>query len=179
MLGDEELMQAVGKGDLAALDEIVTRYQDAAWRTACRFLGNASEAQDIVQEAFLRIFEAARSYRPTGRFRAYFYLVVTRLCLDAARKKRPAATGDPPQSADLSPSPLEAMADRERDEAVHEAVERLPGRQRMAVVLRYFDGLACREVADAMGLSDKAVERLLARARTFLEEHLARELSSE
>ena len=179
MPSDEELMLAVGRGEANALEKIVARYQGVAWRTAHRFLGNATEAEDITQEVFLRIFGAAARYRPAAPFRTYFYRIVTRLCLDAARKKHPAYTGDPPTSADPSPSPLQAMADQERDEAVRLAMQSLPDRQRAAVVLRYFEGLSCREVAHAMGSTVKAVERVLARARAALEEPLGKLLSGE
>jgi len=179
MPSDEELMLAVGRGDAAALEKIVARYQGVAWRTALRFLGDAAEAEDVTQEVFLRIFSAAPRYRPAAPFRTYVYRIVTHLCLDAVRKKHPAYTKDPPVSADPSPSPLEAMTDQERDEAVRMAMQGLPDRQRAAVVRRYFEGLSCREVAHVMGSTVKAVERLLARARAALEAPLGRLLSGE
>ena len=76
-------------GDLAAFEELVRRNQGGAWALAWRFLGDAAEAQDIVQEAFLRIYKAAPRYRPTAAFRTYLYRVVARLCLDWKAKKRP------------------------------------------------------------------------------------------
>jgi len=165
---DEELMLAVGGGDLNAFDQIVLRHQKSAWNIACRFLGDRTLAEDVSQEAFLRILDAAERYRPTAKFRTYLYGVVTHLCLDHARKKQPAYVEDLSAVSGLSPSPPDAAASQERDEAVRKALNTLPPNQRMAVVLRYYEGLSGREIAAAMEVSPKAVERLLARGRTAL-----------
>ena len=165
---DEELMLAVGKGDFSAFEQIVLRHQKSAWYTAYRFLGDRVTAEDIAQEAFLRILDAAERYRPTAKFRTYLYGVVTHLCLDCARKRQPTYVDDLSAVSGPSPSPLDAAASRERGEAIWKALDALPPRQRMAVVLRYYEGLSGREIAAAMEVSPKAVERLLARARTTL-----------
>lgn len=165
---DEELMLAVGRGDLNAFEQIVLRHQKSAWNTAYRFLGDRVTAEDVAQEAFLKILQSAERYRPTAKFRTYLYAVVTRLCLDHTRKRRPAYVDDPLAVSGPSPSPPDDVASRERDEAVRRALSTLPPSQRMAVVLRYYDGLSGREIAAAMETSPKAVERLLARARTAL-----------
>jgi RNA polymerase sigma-70 factor (ECF subfamily) len=169
MRGDEELMLAVAKGDLEAFEQIVLRHQKNAWSAAYRFLGNHMEAEDVAQEAFLKILCAAPRYRPTASFRTYLYRVVTRQCLDRARKARPVVANDLPDSVTDSPSILNEMIGRDRAHAVRRALDSLPPRQRMAIVLRYYEGLAYREIASAMLLSQKAVERLLARARNTLE----------
>ena len=169
----EELMLAVSKGDLDAFEQIVLRCQTLAWSAAYRFLGDAAEAEDVAQEAFLKILDASGRYRPKGAFRTYLYRVVTRLCLDRVRKKQPFYAENLSVARDHSPSPLEAMAQRERDEAIRSALDELPPKQRMAIVLRHYGGLRVREIASAMGTSGKAVERLLARARASLEVLLA------
>ena len=91
---DEELMLAVGKGDFSAFEQIVLRHQKSAWYAAYRFLGDRTIAEDVAQEALLKILDAAERYRPTAKFRTYLYGVVTRLCLDHARKKQPAYVDD-------------------------------------------------------------------------------------
>ena len=166
---DEELMLAVGNGDLDAFEQIVLRHQKSAWYTAYRFLGDRVTAEDIAQEAFLRILDAAERYRPTAKFRTYLHRIVTRLCLDHARKKQPAYVDDLSAISGLHPSPPDAAASRERGEAVWKALDALPPRQRMAVVLRYYEGLSGQEIAAAMEVSVKGVEGLLARARRALE----------
>ncbi len=170
---DAELMLATAGGDMGAFEQLVLRHQTAAWNAAYRFLGDAAEAEDVAQQAFLNILEAAERYEPSAKFTTYLYRVITRLCIDRSRKKQPVYTDDLPARATPGPSPAEAAERGERDEAVRVALARLPDRQRMAVVLRYYEGLSGSETAAAMDASVKAIERLLARARTGLEQDLA------
>jgi len=172
MPSDEELMSAVAGGDLDAFEEIVLRHQSDAWRVAWRFIGDAAEAEDLVQEAFLRILDAAPRYRPTASFRTYLFRVLNRVCIDHARRMRPAATDSLPDHADGSPSPAQQASLSEREALIQAALDTLPGDQRMALVLRYFEGISGTEMAEAMGRSVKAVERLLSRARASLEPRL-------
>jgi RNA polymerase sigma-70 factor (ECF subfamily) len=165
---DEALMQAVTQGDFFAFEQLVRRHQEPVWRTAYRMLGSHADAEDIAQQAFLKIFEARERYRPTAAFRTYLYRIVVRLCLDRLRKKRP-VDGQDLSPVDPGVSPVDQAADAERSRAVQQAIARLPARQRAAVVLRYYESLASREIAAAMDTSQKAVERLLARARDTLE----------
>ena len=123
MASDEELMLSAAAGDMEAFGELVLRHQDRAWRTAYHYVGNRADAEDLAQEAFLRILDAAATYK-------------------------------------------------ERDRAIHGALDYLPDRQRIAVVLRYFEELSLSEIAESMDTSYKAVEHLLARARASLESHL-------
>ena len=172
MRSDEDLMLAVSEGDLAVFEQLVLRHQNGAWRVAYRYTGDATEAEDLAQEAFLRILDAAPRYKPTATFRTYFYRVLTRLCLDHRRKKRPVLADPFPTTEDRSPSPSQQASRAERDAAIQVALAALPARQRTATILRYFEGLSGSETAEALGVSPKAVERLLARARESLAGHL-------
>lgn len=175
---DEELLQAVGRGELAAFEQLVLRYQAEAWRVAYSFTGDATQAEDLAQDAFLRILDAAPRYRPTASFRTYFYRVMSRLCLDYRRKERP-LLGEPLGTvADDTYPPVERVSQDERDLCIQAALDALPADYRLAVVLRYFEGLSGAEMAAAMGRSVKAVERLLARAKSALEPHLRRFLDT-
>jgi RNA polymerase sigma-70 factor (ECF subfamily) len=170
---DERLMLATGLGDLGAFEQLVRRYEKSAWNAAYRFLGDASEAEDATQEAFLRILAAARRYQPTARFQTYLYRVVARICIDHSAKKKPLYAGRLPEMADQAYVPSNGMAHREREIAVRSALDRLPPKQRMTVLLKYFEGLRYAEIAEVMETSAKAVERLLARARETLQHTLA------
>ena len=161
-------MMAVARGDLDALGELVVRHRSAAWSVAYRYVGDADEAEDLVQEAFLRILDAAGRYRPTASFRTYLYRVLTRLCIDHTRKKRPLFTDRLPDAAAPGPSQSERIAHRELDVAVRAALDALPPKYRMVIVLRYFEGLDGAAIAKATETTPKAVERLLARAREGL-----------
>lgn len=165
---DEDLMLLVSQGDVDAFERLVLRHQQMAWRTAYRLVTDYQAAEDLAQEAFLKILEAADRYRPTAVFRSYLYRIVVRLCLDYLRKGRPFPS-DNLLPIDDWPSPEQQATDAEQAQAVQEAINSLPPKQRAAVVLRYYEGLSGREIAAAMETSLKAVERLLARARTTLE----------
>ena len=164
----EQLMQAVAAGDLGAFEEIVLRHQKQAWGIAYRFLGDPHAAEDVAQEAFLRILDAAPAYRPAAAFRTYLVRVVTRLCLDYAEKKRPVLADEPPDTVAAGPSLADQAELVERETAIQAALRALPPNQRIAVVLRYFEGLGGAEIAGMMNVSAKAAERLLARARESL-----------
>ncbi len=170
---DAELMRAVGGGDLDAFNEIVRRHQQTAWRIAYRFLGDSAEAEDVAQEAFLRILAAAPRYKPTAAFSTYLYRVVARLCIDHAGKKRPILTDTLPEMIDPSPDPETVLIREERDVLIRKVLDALPARQRMVVILKYYEGLSYAEIARAMGTTVKAVERLLGRAGKRLQSGLS------
>jgi RNA polymerase sigma-70 factor (ECF subfamily) len=165
---NEILMLAAGKGDLDAFEEIVRRHQAWAWNLAYRFLGQEEEAEDVVQDAFLRLFDASGRYRPNASFQTYFYQIITRLCLDRARKKQPLYVEAIPDSPDPGPDAGEMMVRSETAAAMQAALDALPPNQRMAIVLRYYENLNYQEIAAALEISPKAVERLLARGRESL-----------
>jgi RNA polymerase sigma-70 factor (ECF subfamily) len=170
---DEDRLVAAGAGDLEAFRELVLAHQRSAWGLAFRFLQDAAEAEDVAQEAFLRILEAAPRYRPTASFRTYLCRVVTRLCIDRSEKKHPEYTDEVPDLADPAPGPEESLATREREERVRDALGALPANQRAALILRHHEGLSYVEVADALATTTKAVEGLLGRARATLQDLLA------
>lgn len=172
---DEKLMQAVSGGDLDAFNELVLRYQGLAWKTAYRFLGDTMEAEDVAQETFLKILEAASRYRPTASFRTYFYGVLIRLCIDRSRKDRRASAEDIPDIPDPSAGPAENLIASERNAQVRDALNTLPPNQKAAILLRHYEGLSYSDIAKAMGLTLKAVEMLIRRARTALQTRLADE----
>jgi RNA polymerase sigma-70 factor, ECF subfamily len=171
---DEELMLAVAGGDLSAFGQLVSRHQTSAWNAAYRFLGNTADAEDIAQEAFLRILDSADRYRPTASFRTYLYRIVTRLCFDFSRRKRHRRHVELPDFAENRPSPEGVSILGERAAAVRQALDSLPVAQKMAVVLRYYENLGYREIAVILNTTGKGVERLLARARATLEDRLGR-----
>jgi RNA polymerase sigma-70 factor (ECF subfamily) len=171
-LPDESLMLAVAEGDLTAFEQLVLRHQEVVWRTAYRMVGDRQAAEDLAQEAFLRVFQAAGRYRPTAAFRTYLYRVVIRVCLDYLRKKRPQLGADLAAVSAAALSVDEQAELGERADLVQQAITGLPSKQRSAVVLRYYEGLSGAEIADVMKTTTKAVERLLARGRAALGERL-------
>ena len=173
MVSDKQLMQAVAAGDPDAFHEIILRHQQVAWNTAYRFLRDPMEAEDIVQETFLRILEAAPRYQPTAKFRTYLYRILTRLCMDHARKKRPLVVDSIADIAHSAPGPLEDLILDEREAEVHTHLDALAPNQRAAIILKHFEGLSYAEISQVMGITQKAVERLLSRARSTLQSRLS------
>jgi len=168
MHSDEQLMSEVAQGDLSAFEQIVRRHQVAAWNAAFRLLGNVNDAEDVAQEAFLRILRAAPRYRPTAAFRTYLYRIITRLCRDHRRKAAPSSCSDLDTEPSQGPSLEAGAVAREERLAVQAALASLPVKQREAVVLRYYESLTYDEIGAVMGVSRKGVERLLARGRAAL-----------
>jgi RNA polymerase sigma-70 factor (ECF subfamily) len=169
---DETLLEASGNGDRQAFGELVRRHQSWAWAVACRFLGSREEAEDIVQTAFIKLLAASGRYRRTARFRTFFHVIISRLCLDHARRRKAARADDLPEPADPSPGQEEALMASQDAARVRRALDALPPRQRMAVVLRYYEGLGYGEMAMVLETSRKGVERLLSRGRDALREKL-------
>ncbi len=167
-------MLEVADGDLSAFEQLVLRHQEVVWRTAYRIIGDRQAAEDLAQEAFLRVFQAAGRYRPTAAFRTYLYRIVVRVCLDHLKKRRPQSGADLTVVAEPALSVDEQAELGERADLVRQAIAELLPKQRSAVVLRYYEGLRGAEIADAMRTTTKAVERLLARARETLEQRLGR-----
>lgn len=170
---DEQLMQAVAGGDLEAFNEIVLRYQQQAWRTAYRLLGDAMEAEDVAQESFLKILKAAPRYRTTASFRSYLYTIIYRLCLDIRKKNRPTLGDTIPDRPSSLPSAMENMVSREREDVIRHALKNLPLNQRTAMVLKHDQGLSYAEIAQVMNTSTKSVEMLIRRARKNLHAKLS------
>jgi RNA polymerase sigma-70 factor (ECF subfamily) len=170
---DTALMVRAATGDLAAFEQLVRRNQAVAWGLAWRFLGDAAEAQDIVQEAFLKIYKAASRYQPSAKFRTYLYRVVTRLCLDWKSKKRPEYVEVLPSVPDSSRDPEVLVAAGQLSGAVQKCLADLPANQRLAMTLRQYDGMTYDEIAEILQVSPKAVDSLLQRARAALRRCLA------
>lgn len=165
---DEDLMLAVGKGDLVAFEELVNRHQAFVWHLAYRFLRDRGAAEDIAQEAFVRVLESAARWRPTASFRTYLYGIIARLCRDFVRKKSPKSSDRLGDVADVQPSPDARLEADEQCNAVRKAIAALPPNQRTAVILRYYDHFGYEDIAVVIGTTVKGAERLLARARTAL-----------
>jgi RNA polymerase sigma-70 factor, ECF subfamily len=165
---DEDLMTASAQGDIHAFEQIVLRYQASVWRVACRFIRNNEEARDITQLVFLKLFEASSRYKKNALFKTYLFRIVNNVCLDFLRKKRPITQEVLPDILDYSPLPTDILITNEREKAVRNAIEMLPKRQKAVIILRYDAALSIREIADILKVTEKAVERLLAHARSAL-----------
>jgi RNA polymerase sigma-70 factor (ECF subfamily) len=182
---DAALMQAFQRGDESAFETLVGRHRDRVFRLAYRYLGEASSAEDLAQETFLRVYRTRSSWRPEAKFSTWLYRVTANACLNEIRARRarravettaPAAAGGAvaPEPADpAAPDPAGEALRAETAAVVREAVAALDEDQRTAVLLSKYEGLSYRELADAMQRSVPAVKSLLVRARANLRQALA------
>ncbi|MCP4590902.1 MAG: sigma-70 family RNA polymerase sigma factor [bacterium] len=165
-------MQRLAAGDRAALATLVVRHQRRAFALAYRTTGDLTTAEDITQEAFLRVWRSADRYQPSARFTTWLHRIVVNLCLDSFRRRRPQG-GDPPDGPDEAAVEPQALLERdERARQVRRAVAALPERQRVALVLHRFSELPLREIAEVTDWSESAVESLLVRAYAALRKSL-------
>ncbi len=169
-----DLLARSARGDRRAFDEIVARYGPVALRVAARMAPDRQSAEDIAQEAMVRIWRRAGEFDTRrARFTTWLYRIVVNLCIDLSRKPRPVALPDDFDPVDPSAGAAESVEADERRAALVRAIDELPSGQRAALTLVYDEGLSGAEAARVLGVSTKAVERLLARARARLRELLA------
>ena len=167
------LLARSARGDRRAFDELVTRYGPMALRVAARMAPDRQSAEDIAQEAMVRIWRRAEEFDGRrARFTTWLYRIVVNLCIDLRRKPRPVALPEDFDPVDPSAGAAEDMEADERRAALVRAIDELPSGQRAALTLVYDEGLSGAEAAQVLGVSTKAVERLLARARARLRELL-------
>jgi RNA polymerase sigma-70 factor (ECF subfamily) len=172
---DAALLARAARGDAQAARLLTARRAPRLLALAARMLGDAAEAEDVTQEAMLRLWRAAPDWEEDGAaVGAWLHRVATNLCLDRLRRRgRSGALEDAPEPADPAPSALDALDAADRASALRAALAVLPDRQRAAIVLRHFEGRANPDIAAAMGLSVEAVESLQARGRRALATALA------
>ncbi len=169
---DEELMARIAEADRRAFEALVARHAERAFGLVFRIMRNHADADEIVQEALLRVWVNAPRWRPQAAFRTWLYRVLVNLCLDRRRHAPFAAldaAGDP---ADPS---ADAAARVEADQTarlVAAGLADLPERQRVALVLTYYEGLSNAETAAVMATSVGSVEALLVRAKRALRQSL-------
>ena len=171
---DEQLVQAVGRGDQGALRALLERYQNPLRRLARHMLQDLAGADDAVQDAFVKVFRAASRFKPTGSAASWLYRITMNVCRDRLRRRKhqpisldqlavqPAANDQP-----------DAMEVNETIQQVQAALAQLPERQRTVVLLHRYEGFTHQQIAETTGWSRSAVESLLVRAY----EHLRKTLS--
>jgi RNA polymerase sigma-70 factor (ECF subfamily) len=165
---DEALMARVARGDQQAFRTLAGRHVPAMLGLARRILGNAADAEDVAQEAMLRVWTHAPAWRPLAAFRTWLARVVVNLCLDRKRRAPWVALEAAGDIVDPAPGASEQTESDERDRMVAAAIVRLPTRQRTAIVLTYGDGMSNAEVAEILDTSVSAVETLLVRGKQNL-----------
>jgi RNA polymerase sigma-70 factor (ECF subfamily) len=166
---DEDLLAGVGRGEPVAVRTMMARKLPRLLALATRMLGDRGEAEDVAQEAFLRIWrQAPRWESGAARFDTWLHRVAMNLCYDRLRKVRDQPVAEVPEHRDPSPTQDEAMMEAHEGDRVAQALASLPPRQREAIVLNYYQELSNIDAAAVMEISVDALESLLSRARRNL-----------
>lgn len=171
-LDDATLVARARDGDVRAYEELVRRYQGPLFRLAFRMLGGASDAEDVVQEAFLTVWRRLGQLQEDAAFVGWLYRMTTNRCLNAIRARRPVTDVDPDttETSRSDANPERATEVSAQLEALTEAVRTLTPDQRACWLLREAHGRTYEEIADAVDSSTTAVRGRIARARAQLAE---------
>ena len=169
---DSVLLAAAAAGEEKAFAGLVERHYDVIYRVVWRVTSGHADTEDIVQEAFLKLWKNPSQVRQGVALRGWLMRVATNLAIDRARRKQASNIDDQPEIASSEPDALDqVLGDRSANE-INSALARLPERQRLALSLVYFENMSNIEAAEAMAISVEAVESLLARGRRALKADL-------
>ncbi len=181
-LSDAALLVLYGRGDSDAALVLTGRHLGRVYRFAARVLGDRAEAEDVAQDAMLRLWRVARDWRPgEAQVSSWLYRVTANLCTDRQRaraRRRTEALDDVAEPADDRADSEGALMARQRVNALQAALASLPDRQRQAVVLRHIEGLTNPEIATILDIGVEAVESLTARGKRALTAALAGQKSA-
>jgi RNA polymerase sigma-70 factor (ECF subfamily) len=184
---DVLLMLRVAQGDVRAFEQLIEAHQTRVIGAVAKMLGDQTDAEDIAQQVFIRVWKSAPRYQPTAKFTTWLFKITRNLVFNELRRRQrhPAQpleqeeTEHHFQAADTqSMSPDASMLDAELQQAVQDAIDSLPEAQRMAIVLRRYEAMPYEEIGEILNLSVPAVKSVLFRARTELKEKLRKYLET-
>jgi RNA polymerase sigma-70 factor (ECF subfamily) len=174
---DDELILSSLSGNSAAFGALVIRYRKVAIGVAYRICGDAMLAEDVAQLTFIRIWEKLHSFRPGGNFGGWLCRIAANLTIDELRKKKPTADIDKLPLADAGQGPERAALQDERAAVVRKAIMKLPTHSRVALVLREYEGLSYKEIADTLSIPIGTVKSRINDARRRLQIELGEFMS--
>jgi RNA polymerase sigma-70 factor (ECF subfamily) len=170
---DSELLDRLATGDEAAFRMLVERHIDRAYAIALRIVGNAADAEDVVQDTMLKIWShRGRWQHGRAKFSTWLYRVISNRCIDLRRKPRNENVETVPEVADDQPGAVEIIERNELNGMLELAMQRLPEQQRIAVIFSYHENMSNGEIALVMDTTVAAVESLLKRGRQQLRQLL-------
>jgi RNA polymerase sigma-70 factor (ECF subfamily) len=184
IISSEDLMIRAGAGDRGAFEILVKRHERSILNFIFRFVGDRRTAEDLAQDVFLRVWQAGGRYRAEGKFTTWAFRIAANLSInevksarrrkwfsffsDETNRENEKESGESRHPSLSCPSPEECLLAAERSAQVIAALQSLPHDQRMAVILKRFEGLSYGEIAVIMGRSESAVDALLVRAKRNL-----------
>jgi RNA polymerase sigma-70 factor (ECF subfamily) len=173
---DAQAMLKVAAGDRQAFTWLFDRYHASVARFAFRFVGDRERAEELTQDIFVKLYRSAKSYTPAARFKTFLFRVATNHCLNEVRRgeyRVSHTSTEPPEADEAGPvelagpegdRPDQALAGRELERAVAEALAKMSDRERAAFTMCRFEGMAYRDIAEALEASEAAVKSLIHRA---------------
>ncbi len=175
---DESLMRLIKQGSHQAFAILVRRHTERFHAAAYRMTNGAREAEDLVQDAFLKIWQKPEIWREDAgaKFTTWFYRILINQNTDRLRRHKKLADGNEilDYVADAAPNPEQQAAMTEEEAMIENAIDSLPERQKTALNLCFYEGMSNSEAAEAMGVKVKALESLLMRAKAGLKEFIGR-----
>ncbi|MCK5000054.1 MAG: RNA polymerase sigma factor [Anaerohalosphaera sp.] len=176
---DAELMQGIARGDISDLEKLYLRHKDRAVTMAYRVLGQWSLAEDVSQEAFLRVYKAAEKYKTETEFTTWLYKIVVNLCIDEKRRiKRSRNFVSTYESLSArQKNNQNSIAEVNTEDVVKKAIQKLSQRQQTVVILHRLEGLSHEEINNKTGWSISSIESLLVRAYRNLRKELSTSLN--
>ncbi|MEW6238514.1 MAG: sigma-70 family RNA polymerase sigma factor [Candidatus Omnitrophota bacterium] len=183
LLSDEQLIVESGNGSLLAFELLVQRWDKRMLNYFLRCVGNRDEAEDLRQELFLRIYNHRRSFAPGGSFQAWLYRIATNLVIDKfARKRSPVMRPIDSNDEENCERSLAAADGLSRDEAsrreigrrIEEALDLLPGEMRIALVMRHFENLSFKDIAEVLHLPESTIKTRVYRGLDAMRRELKR-----
>lgn len=182
---EDELVQEAIKGNKKALSKIVTDNEQMVYSTALKLVGNKQDAECVLQETFLKVFEALPQFKGKSSLSTWIYRIATNFALMKLRgNKKSMSDMDQVEhkvskealqlfNSSIGNNPQQAMENEELKEQMDEAIDELPPKFRSVLVLKDIEGMSLKEIVDMTGMSLPAVKSNLHRARLFLRDKLA------
>ena len=166
---DHALLAAFADGDRRAAQQLTEKLMPKIYAHAYYRLGNTSDAEDVTQEAFLKLWKVAPNWKQDkAQVSTWLYRVVSNLCKDRYRRTTLEGTASTEKPTDEATSPTYGLEEQYRQKALYAAMSALPEGQRLAVQLRHIDELTNPQIAEIMGVSVEAIESLVARGKRKL-----------
>ncbi|HUT02939.1 MAG TPA: RNA polymerase sigma factor [bacterium] len=177
-LTDDELIDQVRAGNLKSFEELIDRYRNQVFNFVYRILGSRDEAEDILQDTFMKVYEHLPRYKKQSRFSSYLFTIAHNLSMNKINYQKRSQmkletlsqSGEDSSQADRTPDAL--LRENETAVVVHKAIEKLPPKYRAALVLSEFEGFSYKQIGDVLNCSVGTVKSRIFRARDLLRGYL-------
>jgi len=179
---EEILIVRAKTGDIESFEELIQNHQQKAFNIAYRMLGNLEDANDVTQEAFLRVYRSIDKFKGNSSFSTWLYSIVNNVCIDFIRKHKKTKViyiddnqyqeGYQKEIPDRKNAPEDLLEKKEIKERVHDAINQLNYDQRTIIILRDIQGFSYQEIAEILNISEGTVKSRISRGRNNLKEIL-------